>query len=144
MEERCIRRWQFQELHLTEGRNTGFKKILDALEANGAPKPEFETDEDRSYFITRLFIHEKFADIFDEEQKRSQKEAEKEPKKGAERKQAILTVLAENPTITQTQLMEEMNLTRKQVQKDMKELQTEGLLVREGTNRNGRWLVKGY
>ena len=27
------------------------------------------------------------------------------------------TILAENPTITQTQLMEEMNLTRKQVQK---------------------------
>ena len=47
-----------KELHLTEGRNTGFKKILDALEANGSPKPEFETDEDRSYFITRLFIHE--------------------------------------------------------------------------------------
>ena len=49
-----------KELHLTEGRNTGFKKILDALEANGSPKPEFETDEDRSYFITRLFIHEAF------------------------------------------------------------------------------------
>lgn len=49
-----------KELHLTEGRNTGFKKILDALEANGSPKPEFETDEDRSYFITRLFIHEEF------------------------------------------------------------------------------------
>lgn len=47
-----------KELHLTEGRNTSFKKILDALEANGSPKPEFETDEDRSYFITRLFIHE--------------------------------------------------------------------------------------
>ena len=45
---------------MTEGRNTGFKKILDALEANGSPKPEFETDEDRSYFITRLFIHEEF------------------------------------------------------------------------------------
>lgn len=50
-----------KELHLTEGRNTGFKKILDALEANGSPKPEFETDEDRSYIITRLFIHEAFA-----------------------------------------------------------------------------------
>ena len=49
-----------KELHLTEGRNTGFKKILDALEANGSPKPEFETDEERSYFITRLFIHEAF------------------------------------------------------------------------------------
>lgn len=49
-----------KELHLTEGRNTGFKKILDALEANGSPKPEFETDDARSYFITRLFVHEGF------------------------------------------------------------------------------------
>lgn len=51
---------------LTEGRNSGFKKILDALEANGSPKPEFETDEDRSYFITRLFIHEAFLKVADE------------------------------------------------------------------------------
>lgn len=49
-----------KELHLTEGRNTGFKKILDALEANGSPKPEFETDEAHSYFISRLFVHEGF------------------------------------------------------------------------------------
>ena len=75
---------------------------------------------------------------------KSQKGAKKEPKKGAERKQAMLAILAENPTITQTQIMEEMNLTRKQVQKDMKELQLEGVLLREGTNRNGRWVVKGY
>lgn len=52
--------------------------------------------------------------------------------------------MAENPTITQTQLMEIMNLTRKQVKKDMKELQKKGILVREGTNRSGRWMVKGY
>jgi len=52
--------------------------------------------------------------------------------------------LAENPTITQTQIMEEMNLTRKQVQKNMKELQEEGVLVRKGTNRSGRWVVKEY
>jgi ATP-dependent DNA helicase RecG len=75
---------------------------------------------------------------------RSQKGAKKELKKGAERKQAILAILAETPTITQTQLMTEMNLTRKQIQKDMKELQTEGVLVREGTNRSGRWVVKEY
>ena len=55
-----------KELHLTEGRNTGFKKILDALEANGSPKPEFETDEDRSYFITRLFVHEAFVKAVEE------------------------------------------------------------------------------
>ncbi|MCD7812728.1 MAG: hypothetical protein LUH20_01515 [Lachnospiraceae bacterium] len=39
---------------------TGFKKILDAPDRNGSPQPEFETDESRSCFITRLFIHEGF------------------------------------------------------------------------------------
>ena len=61
--------------------NTGFKKILDALKTNGSPEPEFETDEARSYFISRLFVHEGFVNAFNEEPKRSQKGAEKEPKR---------------------------------------------------------------
>lgn len=51
-------------------------------------------------------------------------------------------MLIENPEMTQVQLMEKLNLSRKQVQKEMKELCTQGLLVREGTNRSGRWVVK--
>lgn len=67
-----------KELHLTEGRNTGFKKILNAFETNGSPKPEFETDDDHSYFISRLFVHEGF---LKEEPEGSRKRAEKEPKR---------------------------------------------------------------
>ena len=51
-------------------------------------------------------------------------------------------MLIENPEMTQVQFMEKLNLSRKQVQKEMKELCTQGLLVREGTNRSGRWIVK--
>ena len=54
------------------------------------------------------------------ELKRSQK---KEPKKGAERKLDILQRMEENPSITQVKLMEEFNLTRKQVQKIIKRLE---------------------
>ena len=50
-----------KELHLTEGRNTGFKKILDALRQNGSPLPEFETNEAHDYFIARLFIRDGFS-----------------------------------------------------------------------------------
>ncbi len=128
-----------KELHLTEGRNTGFKKILNALESNGSPKPEFETDDDHSYFISRLFIHKAF---LKEEPKRSQKGAEKEPKKGAERRQAILELLEKNPTMTQLMLMDRLNLSRKQIQKVIKDLQEQSFLEREGSNRNGRWIVK--
>lgn len=55
-----------KELHLTEGRNTGFKKILDALKQNGSPLPEFETDDNHDYFITRLFVREGFYDYQEE------------------------------------------------------------------------------
>lgn len=125
-----------KELHLTEGRNTGFKKILNALEVNGSPKPEFETDDERSYFISRMFIHEAF--LKQKEPKESRKGAEK----GTERKRAILDFLRDDPTMTQAMLMDELNLSRKQVQKDIRELQETGVLEREGSNRNGRWIVK--
>jgi len=43
-----------KELDLTEGRSTGIPKILRAMKANGSPPPEFEFDEDHSYFQVRL------------------------------------------------------------------------------------------
>ena len=137
-----------KELHLTEGRNTGFGKILRALEENGSPKPEFETDEDHSYFISRLFVHEAFLkeNKLENNQKGAEKEPKrsrkKEPKKGAEIRQNILCQMEENPKITQVKLMEEFELTRKQVQKIIKDLQKEGLIERQGSNRSGRWVVR--
>lgn len=43
--------------------------------------------------------------------------------------------------MTQTELTEELELTRKQIQTDIKELKNEGILVRKGSNRNGYWIV---
>lgn len=41
-----------RELHLTEGKGIGIPKIRRALKNNGSPEPIFETDDDRSYFLT--------------------------------------------------------------------------------------------
>ena len=136
-----------KELHLTEGRNTGFGKILRALEENGSPKPEFETDDDHSYFISRLFVHEAF---LEEKLGYNQKRAEKEPKRsrkkelknGADRKIDILYRMEENPEVTQVKLMEEFDLSRKQIQRLIKDMREEGLVERRGSNRNGKWIVK--
>jgi len=46
-----------KELDLTEGRATGIPKILRAMRDNGSPLPEFETDDDYSYFMVRLPVH---------------------------------------------------------------------------------------
>lgn len=47
----------FKELEIVEGRNTGVPLILSSMKNNGSPLPAFETDEDRSYFLTVLPIH---------------------------------------------------------------------------------------
>ena len=128
-----------KELHLTEGRNTGFGKILRTLEEHGSPKPEFETDDDHSYFISRLFVHEAF--LRSGKKEREQKRAKKEPKR-SRKKWNILQRMKEESTITQVKLMEEFNLTRKQVQKIIKDLREDGLVERQGSNRSGKWMVK--
>ena len=134
-----------KELHLTEGRNTGFGKILSALEDNGSPKPEFETDEGHNYFITRLFIHEAFIEKELKGAEVTQKGANvelKRAKKGTERSLEILNRMRENPFVTQVKLMEEFNLSRKQIQNFIQYLRQNGMVDREGFNRSGKWIVK--
>ena len=46
-----------KELEIVEGRNTGVPLILSSMQNNGSALPTFETDEDRSYFLTVLPIH---------------------------------------------------------------------------------------
>ncbi len=45
----------FRELHLTEGKGTGIPQIRRAMKNNDSNDPIFETDDDRSYFLTTLF-----------------------------------------------------------------------------------------
>ena len=48
-----------KELHLTEGRGTGFPTIYNAMANNGSPEPVFETDE-ATYVMVTIPIHNDF------------------------------------------------------------------------------------
>ena len=63
-------------------------------------------------------------------------------KKGTERSLEILNRMRENPFVTQVKLMEEFNLSRKQIQNIIQYLRLNGLVEREGSNRSGKWIVK--
>lgn len=43
-----------KELHLTEGRGTGFPTIRNAMKENNSPEPIFETDDQSTYFLSVL------------------------------------------------------------------------------------------
>lgn len=110
-----------KELHLTEGRNTGFGKILRALEENGSTKPDRRNRSLKRMMITVILSQDYLCmeHLRAGKKEREQKRAKKEPKKGAKKRSRkkwnILQRMKEEPTVTQVRLMEEFNLTRKQV-----------------------------
>jgi len=61
-----------KELHLTEGRGTGFPTIYKAMEDNDSPPPVMETDEQCTYFLTVLPANKDFIEHIDSYQESNQ------------------------------------------------------------------------
>jgi len=55
-----------KELGLTEGRGTGLPKIYEEMEKNGSPKPIFQTDDEKTSFLSVLPIHPDFISALSE------------------------------------------------------------------------------
>ncbi len=118
-----------------EGGRIVFDVDDSSREAAGIPKEITQAKQ------TELSIEDKPDDErkgAEKEPKKSQKGAKKEPKRsrrkepknGAEIKTSILQRMQEDPAITKTKLMEEFELTRKQIQSMIKNLQKNGLVER--------------
>jgi ATP-dependent DNA helicase RecG len=54
----------------------------------------------------------------------------------------LLLLLRENPSITQTELANMLNKSRRSVQTIMKQLIDEGVIERVGSKRIGTWIVR--
>lgn len=128
-----------KEMHLTEGRNTGFGKILRALSKNGSPQPLFETDDERTYFATTIYIHPGFAT--DGVAKDVAKDVVKNVANLSETETAVLQFLMDNPEITAKEISEKMGVVSRTVQRHLNSLKKKGYIVREGSNTKGKWIV---
>ena len=127
-----------KELHLTEGRNTGFGKILRALEKNGSPKPLFETDDERTSFAATIFIHPGFiASGNDFGNNNGNDSGNENQSENAER---ILNIMKDTPHITIDQIVSVTGISKRRVSRIIKELKEKDIIRREGT-KNGMWIV---
>ena len=129
-----------KDLHLTEGRNTGFKKILGALRANGSPLPEFETDEAHDYFVTRIFIHENFYENGGSDGgENGGSTTSKIPI--TEVQGQIVKMMLSNPRITKKEIAENLKLSVDGIRYHIKKMTDSGTIRYIGTSRNGHWEV---
>lgn len=129
-----------KELHLTEGRNTGFGKIKRAMEQNGSPAPEFEMDDEYTYFITRLKVSSKFQNISKTSPKH-QNEVLGINKRENDLVVQLLRLIAEQPGLGQKVLAQRLGVSLPKVQRVIKSLKEVGRLQRVGGKRYGEWKI---
>ena len=145
-----------KELHLTEGRNTGFRKILEALRKNGSPLPDFETDEAHDYFITRIFVRAGFYDFQNVPENGTENVPENVvevlsdsakaflkgySKKKQETAEKILTTIISDRKITISQMADAAGTTDRTVKRYLREFQAAGILRRDGSDISGEWVL---
>lgn len=131
-----------KELHLTEGRNTGFHKILRSLRQNGSPDPKFETDKERIYFLATIYARDGVAGA---RPGGGERLASSTPSRRAremeQRRAGVLRYLADNPEATLLDVSRELGIPRGTLDRDIRALKDGHLLERSGSNTAGVWRV---
>ena len=124
----------FGRIRLMERRGSGFKTILDVYEAQERYKeelkPVFYTDG-YNFFLTLWNLNYEY--------NKAQNKAQNNQITDREH---ILLLLKENPSLTQVEISEMMNKSRRAIQMWMKELIAEGVIERIGSKKMGSWIVK--
>lgn len=123
------------------------------MEANGSPKPEFETDDARSYFITRLYVHEGFLEGKSEDENDSTPNSTpstpnsasimqiSEQLKGLVLREQILLLIKENSTISKKKMCEILGVSMYALKKELAAMSTEHIAGFVGFSRNGKWII---
>lgn len=136
-----------KELDLTEGRCTGIPTIQEELAKNGSPRAFIETDEDRSYFLMYIPVHEGCGNVVTlKEQKEDlhkdyPKITQRLPKDCPKVAQSTLELIMQNPSITIKQLSEDLALSEKTIKNRLALLKKGGFIVRVGSKTSGYWEV---
>ena len=120
------------------------------MEKNGSPFPEFITDEDHSFFITRLFIREGFADVSIESGNendvgriapKTEDVIENYSRKRQKTAYKIAFAIMMDAEQTLEEIADYTGVSKRTVSRYMKELQNAGVLIREGSASRGKWIL---
>ena len=125
-----------KELRLTEGKNTGFRKIRAAMKYNGSPKPVFITDEERVQFITRLLIH---PDFKNEPITEPITEPLNEPLKSDQ----IFEFIKLNPNCKRKDIEINTKIPLGTLKRYLQELIGDGKIKKEGSDKTGGYVILG-
>ena len=125
------------QLDYMEKRGSGLTRICNETKSlngyNDKLKPIFKSTS--SQFQTIIFSLQNTKNVGDNVGKMSEM-------KLSERQQKILNTIKESPTISTKQMSVIMSVSQRTIERDISLMKKLGLLMREGADNNGIWIVK--
>lgn len=116
----------------TENRNSTITSEETSIEKSKEPSTSGETSTENSNSI-------EFGKNNILEEERIAMDQGREDKTTSER---VMSEIKRNPHITQKQLAEMIGISYAGIRYTMKKLQNEGVLIREGSTKKGKWLIR--
>jgi divergent AAA domain protein len=130
----------FFSLNLIESYGSGIRRAKDALKNNGSPKLKFYPDNDVDNYTNAVMkINKEFFNS--SKVGNTTKETTKENENIVNK---ILALMLENPKITAEQIANNLeNISAEGIRYHIRNLKKSGKIIREGSTKSGKWIVKG-
>lgn len=134
------------EYDLVKEFGEGVDRIYRDMSKAGLPEPEYKQSEFMLYATLKNKNWGKRDARWNTDHLLSEKGDEKEMKKGdeiASRVEKTLEIITNNPQITINELALALQSTKKQAETAINRLKETGRIHREGSARNGKWIIEG-
>ncbi len=141
---RCIAE-VFSRMRIIESWGTGIKRMFSSCREYGIRDPELLEIGDS--FRVNLYRPSYSGNDAQSSPKSSPKSSSKSSSKSSPNglnatQQKIMQMIRKNSRITQAEMAEIIKISRRAVQKNIKELVDQGIIIHEGSTRNGYWKIK--
>ena len=126
--------------HFVKEFGEGFDRICREQEANGANVPSFRTDE----FILKIMVPkvaEKVTVNFTEKVNATENVIDASQKTSQKTSQKIIDLIKEDPYISTSKMAEIIGVDRRNIARNIKKLQEQGVVRRVGPDKGGFWEV---
>ena len=126
----------FAYMKIIEKWGSGIPRILRECSEYGLPEPEFiDFDGDFRVNMYRQLPEKDWSHTNDTKHDTNDTISENDTK--------ILNLIRENPSITQAEMKEKLQVSIVTVKRLMADLQKRGLIERQGSSRKGKWIIIG-
>ena len=127
----------FNQMGLVEAWGTGIRRIQDAAKEYGLPKPEFIEMSD-------MFRVNLYRSPLPTQSRHSDTDTNTNTKTdtNTSTRNKILEQIKEDPSITLDELAVRVGLSKSGVRYAISKLREDGIVCREGTRKNGKWIIK--